>query len=199
MSVAPQSFCGIPLEEEEWIEIESRASRAGIVILWISAPSVLLFVFLTVYLPRIIRRLFQKTFRTWLFGLLGLDRIGGESGGEVLDDASRVLRAPALVLSVLAILLLLIAWCAVCTYITRRNFQYNLALTNFRVIGISAGKVLDASVNSIVNVFLEQPLLGKLLNYGTVTVYTRQKSISFYHVQNPEKIYGSLMQYAEKN
>lgn len=177
--------------------MECSPSKAGLVILWISAPSVLLFFFLTVYIPRLVRSLFKKTLRSLLLNIFGLAHVGGETGSQVVENAGKILRISAIIPSILAILLLLLVWFAVCTYISKRHFQYHLALTNSRVIGSSAGQMLNAPVQSIVNVFLEQPLLGKLLHYGTITVHTKKKSLSFYHIQNPEDIYNRLMQYAE--
>lgn len=79
---------------------------------------------------------------------------------------------------------------------TVRFTHVELAVTNKRVIGkvgVADTKSLDASLNKIQNASVSQKLLGKIFNYGTVTINTAAGEFKFGAIKNPEAFKSMLM------
>ena len=71
-----------------------------------------------------------------------------------------------------------------------------LAITNKRVVGkvgVANTSALDAPLNKIQNVSVQQPLGGKIFNYGTVQIDTAAGKYYFPAVKNPDAFKGMVM------
>lgn len=71
-----------------------------------------------------------------------------------------------------------------------------LAVTNKRVIGkvgVFNTKTLDAPLNKIQNVAVEQPFFGKLFNFGTVEIDTAGGTFNFSAIKNADAFKRMLM------
>ena len=166
----------IALYANESIVKQAEISIASLLITYISVPAILLIV----YLPRIIKRLIIGTV---------VEAVGFGSG--LLNFFSTVFTVIAVILG--------IVWAGVCVVMTLKHFSYSLTVTDFRVIGSARCVKVDAPLSEVVNVFLEQPLLGKLFHYGNINVYTRRGSVTVKNLKNPEEFYRILLSKAEEN
>lgn len=92
---------------------------------------------------------------------------------------------------------LVLAWLALCLILTKRYFSNSLAITNFRVIGKVGDETLESPLDEVKNVFIEQSIWGKLLDFGAIVVSTKQKSLTFKDIDDPERIYSELLSHAE--
>ena len=77
-------------------------------------------------------------------------------------------------------------------------FWTDLAITNKKVVGrvrLSWFKTtaLDAPLNKVQNVSVEQGFFGKIFNYGTITVLTAAGSVMFMGIKSPDAFKGMLM------
>ena len=95
------------------------------------------------------------------------------------------------------IILVVLAWFGVCLLMTYRHFQYELVVTDCRVIGRAGQEELDIPLNEVVNVHLEQSILGRILGYGAIVVQAKRKSVTFKNLEEPKRVYDLLMSYAE--
>ncbi len=78
--------------------------------------------------------------------------------------------------------------------ISRFN-SMELAFTNKRVIGkcgVGKKQSLDAPLNKIQNVFVEQSFMGKILGYGTLTVNTAAGVFNFKYVNDVQSFKNNL-------
>ena len=92
---------------------------------------------------------------------------------------------------------LVLAWLALCLILTKRYFSNSPAITNFRVIGKVGDETFESPLDEVKNVFIEQSIWGKLLNFGAIVVSTKQKSLTFKDIDGPERIYSELLSHAE--
>ena len=102
------------------------------------------------------------------------------------------------VIFIVPIILVVIAWLGVCLLMTYRHFQYELVVTDHRVIGRAGQEEMDILLSEVVNVHLERSTLGRILGYGAIVVQTKRKSITFKNLEDPKRVYNLLMPYAEK-
>ncbi len=71
----------------------------------------------------------------------------------------------------------------------------SLAVTNKRVVGkvgVLSTKTMDAPLNKVQNVSCSSGLIGKIFNYGTVTISTAAGQIAFAYVKSPETFKSKL-------
>lgn len=175
-----------------------KTSRAALLITWLSIPSMYLIPILFAYIPRLIRVTFSKAVRESIMESVGASDMSEVNvSGYIFDQIFGAVPGFVWVLVAIPLVLLFLVWLGFCLVMTHRHFRYHLAVTDLRVIGNAAGKELNAPLNEIVNVFVEQSVWGKLLRYGAITVQTKKKSLTFYNVAHPERLYQLLMSYAE--
>ena len=80
--------------------------------------------------------------------------------------------------------------------VTIRFTHTELVLTNRRMIGktgVLNTRSLDAPLDKIQNVAAEQKLLGKIFNYGTVTVHTAAGVFSFDCIKDADAFKNRIM------
>ncbi len=74
--------------------------------------------------------------------------------------------------------------------------KVELSFTNKRVlgkVGVFNTKALDAPLNKIQTVGVQQPFFGKIFNYGTVTIDTASGKFAFGYVKNADAFKSQLM------
>ena len=79
---------------------------------------------------------------------------------------------------------------------TIAHFCIELGITNKRVVGkvgIIRTKALDAPLNKIQSVNVNQGFWGKIFNYGTVNINTAAGEFSFEGIAAPDAFKGTLM------
>ena len=85
--------------------------------------------------------------------------------------------------------------------ITVATFTTEFAITNRRVIGkvgLFSNKTLEILIPQVESVLIEQNILGKILNYGAITVTgTGGSNETFYALSEPEKIRKNIYQIIE--
>ena len=111
------------MTEGETVRERGEVSRAGLWVSWLSIPTLLLIVFMTTYMPHLIKMAASRTFREAL-----TEQFGAETFGEL--DLSRVLSelisesVPGWLVTLLCVpfVLLVVAWLGLCLYKTSRHF-----------------------------------------------------------------------------
>lgn len=193
-----ESYHGIALMENESIEMQSTPSKLSLWVAWLSVPSIGLVLFLTVYLPNLLRLWFSKAVREAVLSEVGVDKLGEmDVSSYIMGEITGSLPKVVVVLVSIPIVLLCLAWLVVCLWMTKRHFGYELAITNLRVIGKARNETFASPTAEIKNVFIEQSLWGKIFNYATITVQSRKGTKSFYNISSPNKMYKRLKEYAE--
>ena len=184
--------------ENESIEMQSTPSKLSLWVAWLSVPSIGLVLFLTVYLPNLLRLWFSKAVREAVLSEVGVDKLGEmDVSSYIMGEITGSLPKVVVVLVSIPIVLLCLAWLVVCIWMTKRHFGYELAITNLRVIGKARNETFASPTAEIKNVFIEQSLWGKIFNYATITVQSRKGTKSFYNISSPNKMYKRLKEYAE--
>ncbi len=192
-----ESCNGIFLKKNEKIEYTSKPTVRGLIITWAVIPTILLINFCVFYLPSILRYLFVKAAREAILSSVDLENEVFNIFSYTTESVFGTLPGFISGLIKFVVGLLIIAWLGWCLVMTYRHFRYSFAITNFRVIGKSGNEKIDTPLDGIVNVFIEQSIIGRLLNYGCIVVATQKKSLSFYNIANPSKAYTMLMDYAQ--
>lgn len=80
--------------------------------------------------------------------------------------------------------------------VTIRFNNIEFGITNKRIVGktgVLNTSSLDAPLNKIQNVSSNQPFLGKIFNYGTVTVNTAAGIYKFEAIKNPDQFKNAIM------
>lgn len=75
--------------------------------------------------------------------------------------------------------------------------RIELAVTNKRVVGrrgVFTTNSLDAPLNKVQNVKVDQGLFGKIFNFGGITITTAAGSLLFPGVSHPDAFKGMVMQ-----
>ena len=71
-----------------------------------------------------------------------------------------------------------------------------LALTNKRVVGrfgVFSTESLDAPLNKVQNIAIDQGLWGKIFNYGTITITTAAGALMFHGISHADAFKGMVM------
>lgn len=188
-----ESFAGFSLRAGEQVEISRKPSLYALLIAWLSIPFGTLFFVLCTYLPVWVKTATSSDFRDIITSVLGLSDYSQVSITEYIFYS-----IPDIVKVFLGFLLiiLVLAWLVLCLLITFHHFRYSLAITNFRVIGRSAGIKEEIPLGEIINVYIYRSIWGKLLNFGSITVLTGKKSVKFRNLHSPRKVYDAIMSYA---
>ena len=193
-----RDFDGIPLNEGENIKEKIELSKKGLIIKWISIPSVLLIWFCFTFIPYFFKMLFSSAFRAMLTNEYGVNSFSDLNPFKVAAELIfENIPTVLIVLISIPFILLILAWLVFCLYQTAKYSQYSLALTENRILGRSGEDLLDSPLDEIVNVYIEQSLIGKIFNYGNLTISTKRKSITVKHIQSPSRMYKIIMSYAE--
>lgn len=193
-----REFNGIRLEEQEIVKAEANISKAGLVVMWLSIPTVLLVTFICTYMPYMVKILFSKAFREVIMEQYNVEFFSELNVSDVLSElVFGNIPTILIVLFCIPIVLLIVAWLGWCLYKTSRYFNYCLAITDRRIIGKANQELLSAPLEEVVNVFIERSLTGRIFNYGNIVVHTKRKSVTFKHIHNPMQMYKLIMSYAE--
>ena len=83
---------------------------------------------------------------------------------------------------------------------TLKFFNIELALTNKRIIGktgVLSTDALNAPLDKIQNVGVNQTLFGRMFNYGTVTINTAAGNYTFHMIKNVNAFKGQIMSQIE--
>ena len=87
---------------------------------------------------------------------------------------------------------------------TVQFFNIDLAITNKRIVGkvgVLNTSALDAPLNKIQNVSVNQPFFGKIFNYGDITIQTASGHFRFYAIKNANEfksdVFAQIDQYEE--
>lgn len=188
------NFHGITLKKDEVIETTAALSTRCLIFTWASIPCGLLLFWIVVYLPNIIRMALSSAFKSAVMHALGADNSASIDIGDYIFR-----NVPDFLMGVFGftLFLLIAAWLIWCLVMTWHHTRNSLTITNFRVIGKAGDEEMDSPLNEIKNVFIEQSLWGKLLNFGSIVVSTKRRSLTFRNIDDPERIYNELLAHAE--
>lgn len=191
---------GIILNPREKVTIASDSSKAGLIMIWLSIPGVYIIPFIFTYIPSLIRAVFSKAFRDAISEAVGVSTFKEVNFfNYITNKVFENIPKPLLIALSIPFVILTVSWFGLCIVMTRRYSQYSIVITDIRVIGKTEKEMFDLNLTDIVNVFLEQSLSGKLLNYGNITITSKRKSFTFRNIKNPKVFYNLLISHAENN
>lgn len=191
-----ESFVKNQLQKDEHIDLNVKKSPIALIIIWISIPGFYLVQFLLLYLPKILKILISKSFKNAIKKELNLDTLTYKSIKEYIrNDIFSNINIPSFLVKFIFFLisLLIICWLCWCIYMTIKFLHSNLIITNKRVFGKVGNKTLICNHNDIKNVFIEQTLIGRIFNYGSIIIYSKGQSLKFKNITNPNKLKDDLL------
>ena len=192
------------LRSDENIEHKARISKAAIIVIWAAIPALLLIIFLTAYLPVIIKVSVQSELRELLLSQLGLEEFGF---GDI-RNAMYMLLFSALPVGVVKfvsglvatiITLLVLAWLGWACVYTYMNTRYALIITDTRVFAKAKNKVFQTEFDGIINVAVAQSLFGKIFGYGEIHIQTQKDAITVCNIANAQSLANVLWSKADKD
>ena len=196
---------GIHLKDGEEAVAVTKPSTMGLVATWLSVPVFIFLYFCFFYLPTIIKKSVSSSIKGAVNDAIGsmessgekyientTDGIVGNIFGNALDGVFSFFKG----LFIVMLVVLVLVWIGICIVMTFRYFRYSLALTNLRVVGKANDDFMDSPLDEVINVHIEQSLWGKLFKYGSVTVRTKKKTLTFKNIDNPKIIYDKIMNIA---
>jgi len=185
------------LKEDEKLEYDASISKASIIMIWAVVPAVFLVIFLTAYLPVLIKISVESEIRSWIFEQLGVEEIGLTD----MRDALYMLIFSSLPVEVIkfisgmaaALITLLVAawlgWACVYTYL---NTRYALIITDTRVFAKARGKAFEAEFGKILNVAVAQSLFGKIFGYGEIHIQSEKDAITVCNIVRAKSVRNVL-------
>lgn len=185
-----ETFCGICLNNDEKIIAESKPSVKALIITWLAIPG---FLFITLFLP-ILCSVIKISISSSISEQIGIQGISHISYAwqSVFGNLVGIYKF----LIFFPITLLVMAWTILCLVLTYRHFKYCITITDSRLIGVSRENKVAVSLKRIKNVYCEQSIWGKMLNYGSIIVYTTKGTYEFKSIAFPQKIKNLLIKYA---
>ncbi len=175
------------LKNDERVWAEAGVSVIALLFIWLSIP---LFVG-CIYLPPIII-IVRKGKR--LADFLRLFRVGSNGAFVEIFGVAK----PIMIFAFIMLGLLVLAWIGFCVVMTIRHFGYEIVCTDYRVIGRAKRKLLISPWSSVQNVFIERSWLGKVFDYGTITISTKRETVTFRNIKEPEEIKQIIFSKIEK-
>ena len=174
----------------ENVVAEARPSKRALLITWLSVPT---FIFIFIILP-MLGPLFAAWFSVSVKHAIitSNDSSFSYAWGQVFGALNGFLKF----LIFFPIVVISIIWAIFCLVLTYRHFQYNIIVTEKKLIGKSGDRDVSVLLKRIKNVYVEQSLWGRLLNYGNIMVNMTTETLEFKSISNPEKIKRILNQYA---
>ena len=145
MLEAYQTVCGVCLEKDETVKLQSKPSFLGLIASWLVLPCFFLAYFIFFYLPAMISSAFSSAFSSAVKGAIldsaGLSELGSfdpvnEIFGDLLGDFGGIVSG---IIIGFFVFVFVTIWLVICLVSTYRYFGYSLAITNFRVIGTAKG------------------------------------------------------------
>jgi len=183
-------FDEICLNTDEKIILKTRPSVKALIITWLAIPS---FLFVTLFLPflgTLIKTLVSESVKQSI-NIQGVSPFA-YAWQSVFGDLLGIVKF----LIFFPITLLVTVWVVLCLILTYRHFKYFVVITDSRLLGKSKNKEVVVSLKTIKNVYCEQSIWGKFLNYGNVIVNTSKNTFEFKSISSPKKIKDFLMKYA---
>ena len=176
------------LKPNEQIVLKASSSKRALIVVWLFFPTLLvLYLAFTVAPP--LFALMRKGERTMeLLNAAGVtDANFSDQLKAVLNDSLGVFK-PLFIFGCVMLGLLAFVWLCWVLVMTKRHFGYELALTDSRVIGRAKGESIAVPYEKVKNVMGTRNWLGKLLNYGTLTILTAYGAVDFKSISKPEEI-----------
>lgn len=177
----------------EIVQCETKISKAALLVTWLAIPAFIFIPSAIAYIPIFMKSLVSDGLKEMMFG----DALPEfPTVWSILpDDVGTFLK----VLVTIPVVIAILVWLGVCLVLTKRHFKNSLFITNYRVIGESHEGEIGEDLSDVKNVHLEQPLLGKIFNYGAIVINGKKKSLTIKNIDDPKKAYNMIMSYIENN
>ena len=184
----------IVLKKGEELEYEAKVSKKALLVTWLAVPAFIYIPSTIAYIPTFIKSLITNKIKDLVLGNVDLPAF--PSIWTFLPEEIGVFIR---VLVTIPLVLLFLVWLGFCLVQTKRHFQNSLFVTNCRVIGESRQGKIDEELSNLNNVHIEQPLIGKIFNYGSIVINGKKTSLTVKNIDNPQKIHKMLMSYIEND
>ena len=180
------------LKDGEKIEYTATISKKALIPMWLSAPTFVILPYIITYVPQLIKSLIDNGIKKLILGEASLP-----SAPSVWDFLPEEVGLILAILILIPVVFALLVWVVICLFLTRRHYKNSLVVTDSRVIGKSVDGQIDEELTNIKNVCLEQPLFGKVFNYGAIVITGKRQSLTIRNIDDPNKVYKMLLTYAE--
>ena len=172
------------LNDCETIVAEAKISKASILLDWLSIPSVLLIIFLSVCLPVLLDIYSSVHKLETIAKVLGVEEV---KFFDLVANMGIAFRLPKFLIVFMDVMLglLVISWFVWACVKTKWHFGYELIATDSRLLLWAKGQFLESKWLDVKNVFIGQSLWGRIFNYGTVTVHCKNGALTVKNITNP--------------
>lgn len=176
------------LKRDEKIVLQASSSKRALIVVWLFFPTLLLLYLAFTVAPPFFALLKKGNATKELLNQAGVtDADFGDQLSAVLNDTLGALK-PLFIFGCVMLGLLAFVWLCWVLVMTKRHFGYELALTDSRVIGRAKREEIAVPYEKVKNVMGTRTWLGKLLDYGTITILTSHGSIEFKSISKPEEV-----------
>ena len=182
----------LALKSGEVIEYSAEISKGALLVTWLAIPTFIFVPSAIAYIPKFFKSLLTNGIKNLVFGDAQLPSF--PTIWNILPDGVGTFLK---VLITIPVILAILVWLGVCLVLTQRHFQNSLFVTNYRVIGESVDGDIYEDLSNIKNVYVEQPLFGKIFNYGAIVISGKKQSLTIKNIHDPQKVYKMLLTYAE--
>ena len=179
------------LKSGENIVKESKPSKLCLIATWLCLPLMAILMFLITYLPSFFSMLAKSGAEKALEQATGIST--GNPFSDAFSKAFGYIPTFVWVLIAIPVVILVLVWLGWCLVMTKKHYQYQLAITNLRVIGKAKYDLIDSPLSEVQNVHIAQSLWGKILCYGSITVQTKSGTSTFYNIHQPRELYNLIM------
>lgn len=184
----------IVLKKGEQLEYEAKISKKALLVTWLAIPAFIYIPSTIAYIPTFIKYLITNKIKDVVLGNVNIPTF--PSIWNLLPDEIGIFIR---VLITIPLVIIFLAWFIFCLVQTKHHFQNSLFVTNYRVIGESRQGKIDEELSNLNNVHIEQPLIGKIFNYGSIVINGKKNSLTIKNIDNPQKVHKMLMSYIEND
>ena len=178
----------IPLRQDENIVLKSKISKTALIIFWCAIPGLYLFNFLVFTLPGIIKSTITNAAKDAIMEQIGItEDVSAESVLNAFGINFNI-EVPAVVNTIVNVMVgvLVLVWFIFCVVVTIQSLRNELVFTDRSVIASSGNKSMIIPWDDVNDVFVEQPLLGKIFKYGNITISSKRGCMTVKNIFNPK-------------
>ena len=161
--------------------VQATISKRALIVAWLSIPALYIVPYIFVYLPNYIKMKIEGEIESAIREAAGL--------GEKISVSDIVKQEiygaiPPIVTGIIEFFvgLLFFAWLCWAIGYTIRHFKYRLYYDQTDLYGRAGKQEITIPLDKINNIYIEDSIWGKLLNYGTITVSSSVGAISVKNV-----------------
>ncbi|MBE5737675.1 MAG: hypothetical protein E7348_04670 [Clostridiales bacterium] len=179
------------VEASEQDTVQATISIKALMVAWLSIPMFYIIPYLFVYIPRYLKMKISGEIEQALQEAINIGQKASVVD-VVKQDIFGSISPIFMGIVEFFIGLLFFAWLCWAVGYTIKHFKYKLFYDQKELFGKAGNKEIRIPLEKIDNIFIEDSIWGKLLNYGTITVTSSLGSISVKNVSGARKFIEQL-------